>query len=935
LKDQNNNGNNNIVSKKQRILSFFLIIILISSTLVITLGPSPSSLFATPTVNDDGINGLGESTVPQQIEVEDCIAFDPAQATLQNVQGSWKVVVGDMWMLDFADNQANAQKALDIIRHYKLSEQCFVGRPNPPMQYYLTNSMNGTIEAPKGPSLPGGGEDCVSFNPQSITVEQIAGTWKVVDGDHWILDFGASQDNANKALQIIKKYNFDHICFVGRPGLEMMYFVTTSSSAPPTVGELFASEPVTPISPETDLSNENLSANNLTTTQPAEPGDPIGEIPEFKDEETRLPNVARPQTGAQVPDEGTNTSNQITDGLLRSSIAHGWSYLLEGIKHIWKMIGDFTTNTQHGSYSAYATPAFSTPVVNFEGIPAALVPELGFVPYPPDTVGDVGPNHYIQAVNSQFAIFDKNGNTLAGPFFLNQPWVIAADQGLIDPSDPCVTNNDGDPFILYDHLADRWLLSQFVTGTAAGVGWRECIAISRTPDPVSGGWHLYDFDTGGIVNDYPHFGLWPDAYYMSTNVNHPSGHAWAFDRANMLSGNPATFIRFPVTGALSSFMLPSDLDGPAPPTGAPNVFMRFVDGAEMTGADRLEMFEFHVDFTNPTLSSFTALPDLTTTIDSSLCGLDFFGVCVPQLGTSQMLETLRPWLMNRMQYRNFGGYETLVVNHSVDVNGADLAGIRWYELRKVGGSWSIFQQGNHSPDSTHRWMGSIAMNKDGHIALGYSTSSSTESPSIRYAGRLASDPLGALPQGEFDILVGGGSQEFYRWGDYSAMTVDPVDDCTFWYTTEYFNPSTGHWGTRIAAFRFSDCNSPPDCTTATPSQSVLWPPNHRMIGITIQNIVDPDGDPLTIRITSIRQDEPTRGQGTGDQSPDGFGIGTSTAQVRAERAGTGDGRVYHIGFTANDGRGGECTGEVLVSVPHDQRGAPAVDSGAVFDSTQQ
>jgi len=784
----------------------FLIVMLILSTMALALGPSSSSLFATATVNDD-TGTVGEAILPQPLEDEDCISFDPAQATIQNIEGSWKVVVGNTWVLDFADNQTDAQMALEIIRHYKLSQQCFVGRPNPPMQYYLTNSTNGTITAPKGPSFPGGGEDCLSFNPQNTTVQQIGGTWKVVDGNHWLLDFGASQDNANKALQIIKKYNFDHICFVGRPGPEMMYFVT-NSSAPPIVGELFVSEPVTPASPEIDLSN-NLETNNLTRTQPAQPGDPIGEPPELEETESRPPNIATPQSGSQVHDEGILALTGMTNEL-KSSLAHGWSYLLGGINDIWKTMSDFA-DIQHESYSALATPTFSTPIVNFEGIPAAFVPEFGFVPYPPDTVGDVGPNHYIQAVNSQFAIFDKNGNTLAGPFFLNRPWVEAANRGEINPSDPCVTNNDGDPNVIYDHLADRWLLSQFVGFT------NQCIAISRTPDPVSGGWHLYNFDTGGVANDYPHFGLWPDAYYMGTNAGHPSGHAWAFDRASMLSGNPATFHRFPVTGALFSFMLPSDLDGPVPPAGAPNVFTRFVDDAEMGGVDRLEMFEFHVDFTDPTLSSFTALPDLATTIDSSLCGLDFFGVCIPQAGTSELLESLRPWLMNRLQYRNFGGYETLVVNHSVDVNGADLAGIRWYELRKVGGSWSIFQQGDHSPDSRYRWMGSIAMNKDGHIALGYSTSSSTESPSIRYAGRLATDPSGTLPQGEFDIFVGGGSQGFYRWGDYSAMTVDPVDDCTFWYTTEYFNPSTGHWGTRVAALRYSDCtmNQPPVCNNPT------------------------------------------------------------------------------------------------------------------------
>jgi Ca2+-binding RTX toxin-like protein len=173
--------------------------------------------------------------------------------------------------------------------------------------------------------------------------------------------------------------------------------------------------------------------------------------------------------------------------------------------------------------------------------------------------------------------------------------------------------------------------------------------------------------------------------------------------------------------------------------------------------------------------------------------------------------------MYRLQYRNFGTHESLVVNHDVDINGADLAGIRWYELRKVGGNpWSIFQQGDYSPDGTHRWVGSIAVDKNGNMALGYSISSTTTFPSIRYTGREQGEPLGTMPQGEFTIVNGGGSQGFSeRWGDYSSMNVDPTDDCTFWYTTLYF-PTSANWQTRIASFKFDNCNlQPPDCNNPT------------------------------------------------------------------------------------------------------------------------
>ena len=429
---------------------------------------------------------------------------------------------------------------------------------------------------------------------------------------------------------------------------------------------------------------------------------------------------------------------------------------------------------------------FSTPVVNFEGIPFS-----GFVP--PDTNGDVGPNHYIQMVNSKFQIFDKTGNQLTAAADINSLWIAA------NTLDNCMANNDGDPIVQYDHLADRWLMSQFVAFSD------QCIAISKTPDPVAGGWYLYDFPVP-VVNDYFKFGVWPDAYYMGTNAGYPAGHAWAFDRTNMLLGNAATFQLFTLAtdGAL---MLPSNLDGPAPPASAPNVFVRFVDGAEFGGVDRLELTEFSVDFVNPINTAFTPLADLPTApFDRSLCSLAFAPDCIPQPGTAQKLDPIAEFIMYPLQYRNFGTHETLVVNHSIDADGSDLAAPHWYELRKVAGVWSIFQESTYTIDNTHRWMGSVAMDKFGNMALGYSVSDAVSTfPSIKYTGRLASDPINTMPQGEYQIFAGSGSQTIAsRWGDYSSMTVDPVDDCSFWYTQEYA-PASGFWQTRIAQLQFNDC----------------------------------------------------------------------------------------------------------------------------------
>ena len=437
---------------------------------------------------------------------------------------------------------------------------------------------------------------------------------------------------------------------------------------------------------------------------------------------------------------------------------------------------------------------FASPelLLSFEGMSAT-----GFVP--PDPVGDVGPNHYVQMVNTSFAIFDKAGNILQGPVEINQLWV---GQG-----NPCETSNDGDPIVLYDPLADRWLLSQFSeAGDADNPPWYMCVAISQTPDPT-GAYYLYAFEITDVFPDYPKFGVWPDAYYMSSNDEPNNVGAYAFERAKMLAGQPAVFQKFQVH---RNFMLPSDIDGAAaPPSGAPNYYYTMMDdtvwpGLGVPGPDRLEVWEFHVDFDTPANSTFTQAASLPTTpFIYTVCGYFVFD-CVPQEGVAQKLDAVSEWPMWRLQYRNFGTYETLVGNFTVDVDDTNHAGIRWFELRKPAGgsSWSIFQEGTHSPDENHRWMGSIAMDRRGNMALGYSVSSTDLFPSIRYAVRVVADPLGSL-QEEASLMVGTGSQtSFNRWGDYSSLNVDPRDDLTFWYTNEYYDTtSPGLWRTRIGAFR--------------------------------------------------------------------------------------------------------------------------------------
>ncbi|MBI3358767.1 MAG: carboxypeptidase regulatory-like domain-containing protein [Nitrospirae bacterium] len=451
------------------------------------------------------------------------------------------------------------------------------------------------------------------------------------------------------------------------------------------------------------------------------------------------------------------------------------------------------------------------PDQNFEG-----VPNVDLV-LPPDTNGDVGPNHYVQMVNRSFAIWDKNGNLLYGPAANNTLW-----SGF---GGACDTNNDGDPIVLYDQLADRWLMSQFAL--FASDGFHQCIAISQTGDPT-GAWYRYDFLISATkLHDYPKFGVWPDGYYMAVNQFDGNTFAWAgqgvvaFERDKMLVGLPSQIIYFDLFGDNPHFMgmLPSDLDGLIPPpSGSPNYFIEVDDDAWGWPSDRLQVFKFHVDWSNIANATFTGpeVVDLTADgypFDADMCNFSFN--CIPQPGTAQGLDAISDRLMYRLAYRNFGSHEALVVNHAVDADGTDHAGIRWYEIRDPSGTPFVFQAGTYAPDSDHRWMGSTAMDANGNMALGFSVSSGDTFPSIRYTGRLEGDPLGTLSQGEATLIAGGGSQtdSAARWGDYSMLTVDPVDDCTFWYTQEYYaSTSDIGWQTRIGSFKFLSCITSPSGT---------------------------------------------------------------------------------------------------------------------------
>ena len=454
---------------------------------------------------------------------------------------------------------------------------------------------------------------------------------------------------------------------------------------------------------------------------------------------------------------------------------------------------------------------------------------------PPDTNGDVGPNHYVQTVNIGFRVFDKSGNPLT-PFTTYDSFFAPLGTG-----NPCGNNqNGGDPFVFYDQIADRWVVSDLGFDSYPGPGpYYECIGVSQTPDPVVGGWNLYALLVDPVnLDDYPKAALWNNpqpggAYFFTFDMFNQNGFfvsvkAYALDRGSMLTGGPANAISFeipggdPGLGASYRLVAANFRTGSPPPAGRDEMLLA-IDSPGSGGVTLTQVkgWKFHVDFGTPANSTLGVgpnhAPNSLITVNGFVDAFDsnFNYLLVPQGGTTQKLDTLGDGIMTPVVYQNRNGTESLWADHTVLLNYPNgPTAVRWYQFDVTGGNFpstAVQQQDwTNGNDGLWRWMAAIAVDANGNMALGYSVSSGSIFPNISYAGRLASDPPNNLGQGEAVLISGSGYQTSAsgRWGDYSMTTLD-TDGTSFWHTNEYYATTGSSWNTEVGKFRFPVVRVPP------------------------------------------------------------------------------------------------------------------------------
>jgi hypothetical protein len=490
------------------------------------------------------------------------------------------------------------------------------------------------------------------------------------------------------------------------------------------------------------------------------------------------------------------------------------------VREVGSVPGDLTaprgSYDPDGSLVQFGGTPMPPPTLSFAGLSNldnAQVHALLIIP--PDMNGDVGPNHYFQVVNSLLRVFDKGGQPMSQPFKLSN---LFESLGTV-----CSTRNDGLAVVMYDALADRWIVSQTCV---AFPPFRQMLAVSKTGDPL-GQYYTYEFVMPNVkLNDFPKFGVWPDAYYMSTDeflgADYVGAGAFAFDRAKLLAGDPAaSYVYFNLQVPVSprrKGLLPADMDGlRPPPAGAPNVFASYIATEYGDAQDAIRLYDFHANFVDPFSSTFTERAESPLAVAAFDPTSPDGRADISQPAPGEKLDSQSDRLNFRLAYRNFGTHESLVVNQTVRTSVGDpyRAGVRVYELRKAGSSYSVTEQTTIGDSGSSRWIGSAAQDNQGNLAVQYNSGGDDKKPSIYYAGKLTSDPAGVF-RTEAALIDGTGVQKAFgwRWGEYSGMNVDPVDDCTFWLTNAYYTLESQEfsdfgWLTRIGSFKFAECTPAP------------------------------------------------------------------------------------------------------------------------------
>jgi hypothetical protein len=475
--------------------------------------------------------------------------------------------------------------------------------------------------------------------------------------------------------------------------------------------------------------------------------------------------------------------------VVQSAVRKGISAPIASLVHVFSPARQ-AENRGHGAGLPLVK---TTDLLNFDGLAANTEPFADV----PDPTGAAGATQFVESAGDEFGIYDKaTGSLIAGPLSGNTFWV-----GL---GGPCENSTRASYTIVqYDKLAARWVMARTVAqGSSANDV--ECVAVSTTSD-ATGTYYQYEFVffPRGVLMSFTRLTVWPDAYYFwaDLEVSAGDGGGWAcgLDRASMLMGAPATFVCFNVDTVQLGLFIPADFDGTMPPaTGTPDFFMNL-----NWAAQRLGLYKFHVDFSNPANSTFVLSALIPVKAFTLACE---FSECVTQPPPGVNIEPYSLYPAYRFAYRNLNGVDTAVLTHTID-RGDGVSAMRWYEIQNLNATPTLAQQGTFaSAGSAYLWNGSIATDKIGDIALGFNLSSSTRKPSILYTGRVPTDPAGRMEPAK-TIITGTGVETVEGfWGTISDLSVDPEDDCTFWYVNEYMKTNGfGNWNTRVASFKFSGC----------------------------------------------------------------------------------------------------------------------------------